>query len=255
MAPVIDLHATRENLEFMLESFRSLPRPRTPNADDCEACLLAGRRYRQHAIALLLTEADGERFFAGLLRAAELRRDLLAAIASSPKEFAEYRHVGGGTGFFDALAAGNPSTAGEIARVSTSEWQPDYEYEDDYWYAKALHEFVLQDLAPDARVAEIMESLRRAAEGKMTPQLRLCGALLAGDTEGFRTALLDRVREHQETFARKGEGIIADPDEFATERHVFVEGLALKLLARTRGILVDDEDPLMPREAWIGRSR
>jgi hypothetical protein len=247
----VDLETVRENLEYMLEAFGTLDTPIGMDGEYADACLLAWRRSRQLAIAILLTEADSSSFFSWLVRAAELRRDFLAATVSNPVPFTEYRHVGDLAGFVDALAAGRIDLAAEIARLSQDPWSPDFEYEDDYWFAKSLHALVSASFAPDANCQRALGSLRNAAEGESTPQVQLVAALLARDADNFRRALTARVAEYRKWFARKGEGVVANPDEYATERHVFVEGLALKVLAGKMSIELADEEPLMPRESRL----
>ena len=107
---VVDLEAVRENLEFMLESFRELPTPKKPDIEYAEACLLAWRRERQLALATLLTDATSGKFFEHLARAAEIRRDFLAFTSGELNRFAEYRHVGDTAGFVAALAAGESTS-------------------------------------------------------------------------------------------------------------------------------------------------
>lgn len=249
---VIDLETVRENLEYMLEEFRQIPKPARPTIEYCEACLLAWRRSRRYGVAMVLTQADSAAFFSALVSAAEIRRDLLAATAAEAKKFAEYRHAGDLAGFADALAAGRLDLAKGIAALSTDGWQEDYEYEDDFRYAEFLHTFVGSDFTASERCRASLDALLVAAEGDATPAWQVGDALLARDRERFATGLAARVAEHRAWFAKKGEGMIAEPDEYATERNVFVEGLALKFLARKLGLAVADEEPLMPREAWIG---
>lgn len=244
-----DLVTLKENLEFGLDSFRSLPRPAEPDIAWADACLLAWQRSRQLGITLLLAEADGAAFRAHLAAAGEIRRDLLLSTASRPEAFAEYRRAGDLGGFADALVAGRLDLAREVAGACADAWARDHEYEDDFLYAKILHALVTGGFAVDDASLRLLEPLRAAAEGEPTGQVLVASALLAADEEAFVDALATRVDEFRAWWARKGEGIVEDPDAYACERHVFVEGLALKAIARGMGIPVVDEEPLMPREA------
>lgn len=251
---LVDLETVRENLEYMLDSFRRLPVPGSPDEEYADACLLAWRRSRQLAIAVLLTEADSSAFFRHLTEAGEIRSSFLKSTTSRPDDFAEYRRAGDLGGFADALAAGQVDLAAEIAGESAGEWSPDYEYEEDFCYAKVLQTLVANDFAPHESCEEWLAALNRVVDDEPTAQGDLAAALVTGDATAFHEGLVARVEEHRALFELKGAGLIADPDEYATERHVFVEGLALKVVARRRGIDLADEEPLMPREAWIAAS-
>ena len=248
----LDLETIRENLEFGLEEFRMVTAPAQPDAAYAEACLLAWRRFRQLGVTVLLSDADGVAFRAHLARAAEIRRDFLRLTSGRPEAFAEYRRAGDLAGFADALVADRFDLAGEVAEACSGSWSPDYEYEDDFWYAKILHGLVVGGFAVDDGLRARLESLELAAEGESTGQVLVASALLESDGEGFAVALAARVAEFREWWARKGEGVIDDPDEYVTERHVFVEGLALKVIALRMGIPAAQDEPLMPREAWVG---
>lgn len=247
----IDLETVRENLEFGLEEFRRLPRPSPPEAEWAEASLMAWRRARRLGIAVLLVDADTQGCKKHLIDAARIRRDLLASTATAPAHFAAHRHCGDLAGFVDALAAGDAELASKIAALSTAPWHPDHEYEDDYWFARILHSFVVQDQSqvPDP---VLFDHLVQAAENEPTGQVLVAHALRDRDPDGFGAGLAARAAEHCALFDRKAAGVVADPEEMATERHVFVEGIGLRFLASRLGISVAPERPMMPAMDWGG---
>jgi len=245
----IDVRTVRENLEYALEEFARLERPAAPTEDYCEALALAQKRRRMYAISRLLTEADSGAFFEHLGNAARLRVDLLEWAPGAGEELERYTYVGNDDAFFDALAAGDVATAKRIAELAEARFDRDFEYAEDYAYRRFLFELAQADFRTAASLQPLLDALNDALAGDVSPRYAICKALLEGEGTVFLESLTDLIAEHEMLFEKKGQGLIADKHEFATERFVFVEGLALKFIAASVGLPIEAEDRCMPREA------
>lgn len=251
----LDVAIVRENLLFLIERFYSLARPAAPDPDYCDEMSSASIMHRRSGIACVLTEMDRDGFVDQLRRSGELRCDLLTWLRGRERDdlFARYvcstRHRLGP--FLDAVTAGDLGLARAIAAVSDAPHDPRYQYDDDHWYAQVLFELLKADFGTSAPALQHLARFQAVVEGQETPRFQACQALLTGNQALFGEALRGLTAEHEAEFREKGEAIIADPDEYATERFILVEGLALKMLARRMNIAVADEDRYMPREAFV----
>jgi hypothetical protein len=251
----LDVAIVRDNLAYMIERFSALPRPALPDSGYCDEMANASISYRRCGIARLLTAADRDGFLDDLRRSAELRCDLLALARGKERDedFARYisatRHRLGP--FLDAVASGQLGLARAIALASDAPYDVRYEYEDDYCYAQVLFEAVKSGFAASPAIAPHMIRFDSVIDGEPTPRFQACRGLLAGDEVAFGDALQALIAAHAEEYREKGRGILADPEDHATERFILVEGLALKVIATRMNIPVSAEDRYMPREAFV----
>lgn len=247
----IDLKIIRENLEYQISIFDQAPRPPTFDVAYSLALAETSVRLRQMAIAQILMEADRPGFIDNLRRSAELRIELLFRTTGHQADAPLVRHIAGTRfrlgPFLDGLASGDLELGKRIAVASVAPFDKRYEYEDDHVYGQILFDCVTSGAAP----APLMQRFQEILEGQPSARLEVCRAILGRDAEALDGALASLADEHAALFAEKGEGIVADPDEFATERHVSVEGLAIKVLAKTMGLAVADEHRFMPRQAFV----
>ncbi|WP_426755749.1 hypothetical protein [Myxococcus sp. Y35] len=201
------------------------------------------------AISSLLADADTSAFKRCLRQSATARRDLLAGAYSrsdaSPGRFVCASHV---EPLFDALAAGEAGLAQEIARYSPRQWSEKDEFEDDFRYADFLHELLLagtQGLSVGAERA--LAAFQQCSADSGSTRLAVCEALASADQEAFDLALEELLVERAREF--KDAGVPSHPERFHTERHIFVEGLALLRLAEGRQLRTHPEYKMLPRLA------
>lgn len=208
--------------------------------------LLTGQ-YRIAAICTLLTEADMPGFRQHLMRSAEARVQLLKVGADQhPSHFQGASHVGP---FFDAIAAGADALALEIAHLSPVRWLGDEEWEEDFRYARFLHVLLLEGPRPTPEVETALSAFQRADDGGEWPSPRrlVCEALFSREQNAFDLAFDDLLHERElEALEREKSGPLSHPARHHTEKHVFIEGLALLHLAHSRGLKTRSEYPMVP---------
>jgi len=98
----------------------------------------------------------------------------------------------------------------------------------------------------DGDIPALLARLAEAGGGPDDPRVGVCKALIEADSEGFAQAfhalLLARQGEIDEGVAR------GEIEELAvvTQRHVYIEGLAMLRLAQARGIATESEYAFCP---------
>jgi hypothetical protein len=247
----LDVAVVRENLAYMIERFSALPRPALADAVYCDEMANASILYRRSGIARLLTAADRDGFLDDLRRSAEVRCDLLTLARGKERDEAIARYISATRHrlgpFLDAVTGAKLGLARAIALASDAPYDARYEYEDDYCYAQVLFELIKSGFAGSPAIAPHMIRFESVIAGEPTPRFQACQALLAGDEAGFGGALEALIAAHTEDYREKGRGILADPEDHATERFILIEGLALKVIATRMNIPVSAEDRYIDR--------
>ncbi|MCY1032249.1 Imm49 family immunity protein [Corallococcus sp. BB11-1] len=148
--------------------------------------------------------------------------------------------------FFDAVGCGDEAAARLIARHAPREFKPDRELLEDFLYVRLLMQHFFLE-SPPAEVASTLANFEAAVvEGLESTRLDVCRALLARDGDAFQgafQALSDEHRAWYENGFREGR---LPEERWALDGCLFIEGLALLRLARTVGIPIASEYPLIP---------
>ncbi len=147
--------------------------------------------------------------------------------------------------FLGAVACGDRA-AERIARHSPRASKLDREHLEDFLYVRFLLERFF--LGADEEASERLLSQFEEAAGEVAPSARasVCRALFTGNAEAFQDCLMGLIGEHRAWYeAGLQRGRIPE-ERWATEAHLFVEGLALVRLARSMGMATDEEYPLIP---------
>ncbi|WNG34739.1 hypothetical protein F0U61_14595 [Archangium violaceum] len=237
----------RENARFAISELRDgLHEPLTSEQQQKLLYLLSGH-HRVAGICTLLTEADVPGFRQELVRSAEARIQLLKLGAGQPPTHVQATsHVGS---FFDAIAAGADALALEIARLSPVRWLGGEEWEEDFRYARFLHVLLLEGLRPSPEVETALSAFQHADEGgeRPSPRRLLCEAFFSREQKAFDLAFDDLLHERElEALEREKSGPLSHPARHHTEKHVFIEGLALLHLAHSCGLKTRPEYPMVP---------
>lgn len=206
--------------------------------------------YRAAGIAAILLELDSDQFYHMLIRSGLTRLFLLQKVSPDNKEGSRYCKITRANGFFDSVAANRLDLAKQIAIRSPQRWIETYEYEDDYCYILFLHEMVK---GGERRLKEgILDRFKRVLEGQKPPRYLICCALLEGDSDHFDNAFLDLLDQRTEEMEFQKRSLSRNEVEFATARHLYVEGLALLMIAEMAGIRTRKEYyPYCPSEARV----
>jgi len=212
------------------------------------------RYFRALGICHLLESADVNLFRENLVRSGYARRYFLRNSRADGNDRDRYLAIGRTEAFMDSVAAGHLRLAQEIAELSTHEWEPDWEYEDDLCFFLFLHNIIINPRQlSDSQFQEILVRFDKALEGGESLRLEVCKALITKDNENFSAALNELMEAKKELIEEKRERML-EPDPstyvFWPRSFVSIEGLALIKIAETVGIKVDEEFPLCP---WVGR--
>lgn len=159
---------------------------------------------------------------------------------------------------FDAIVAGDLALARDIAALSATQWQPDWEYEDDFCFFLFLHQVVLGQgggaAVPEAELVATLDRFEVALEGASAPRLDVCRALVARDAEAFADALMRRLDEISRELDVERETAAVQEDfdvGFWPRSFVSLEGLALLTLSELLGVHVTGDPPMCPRIARL----
>lgn len=218
-------------------------------------CNDISRYYRCLGICSLLINANPDDFFHGLIQSALTRKYYLKRCVQENHLDDPARKVSFVDPFLDAVAANQFPLAGQIGELSPTEWLEDYEYEDDFAYARFLQTLVRFD--PDVRpdLEQIYNRYEAALEGNPDVRLNLCKALLDVDQDEFNesfTALLDAHEERGNEIADpKTDSILSLDYTFEPNRWICVEGLAILRLAEKLELQTDEEYKFCPSIARV----
>ncbi|MBJ6761926.1 immunity 49 family protein [Myxococcaceae bacterium JPH2] len=196
------------------------------------------------AISALLAEGDVPAFRHELRLSATVRRELLL---SSPGSAApsRFRCASRLDPLFDTLAAGEMGLARDIAKHSPHRWVADEEFEDDFRYADFLREHLLAGAKSSSPGEErALAAFQKCSGDSGSPRLTVCESLSNRDQEAFDAVLEDLLFEREAEFQNAGPPL--HPQRFHTERHIFIEGLALLRLAVERGLSTQPDYRMMP---------
>jgi len=145
---------------------------------------------------------------------------------------------------FDAISSGYWDAAIEMATLSRTTWNPDYEYEDDFLYVR----FWMQQLLGEPRdqLDATLARYEQVLSGARDVRLDLCRAIHDIDDDGFDIALrtlLDQRRAEVDDLERR-EALKADTAAWI--QHFALEGVALLKLAGRLGVVAGFDYPHCP---------
>jgi hypothetical protein len=195
------------------------------------------RNLQALAICHLLESADQDEFRANLERSGQARRHYLRKSRDQGNAIDRNLALSRTEAFFDSVAAGDLSLSKEIADLSVTEWNADWEYEDDFCYYSFLHDLLRSPGSPGTtRLGATLNRFETALEGVDSPRLNVCSALLARKEDGFIEAfqaLLESIREASD---KRREVVESYDLTFWPRSFISVEALAVLRIAELRGI-------------------
>jgi hypothetical protein len=244
-----DLRLTRENVDFMIRvQARDVDLGRS-NDDEGKQLTTLAVLHRWRGITRHLASGAAGPFAADLARAVQARRiwlERLQAGAAAPS--ARYASLPQNRALFDALAIGDHESATALARLGTQMREPRPEQDIDGWLLEYLHGLLAEwppDPAAAAGAGRTGQARAALADAGPAPEADLVLALEARDGAAFSGALCALVEQRRARFAAD---LTLPPEAVATERHVFVLGIALVNLARAIGVPTEPEYPTVPRQ-------
>ena len=204
------------------------------------------------ALCHLLETADVAQFRENLVRSGHARRYFLRHSRAEGNDADRRLALSRTEAFLDAVAAADLPLAREIATLSVSAWNPDWEYEDDFCYYRVLHTLALDPgAAREPALGALLARFEAALEGDRSWRLALCEALVERDASLFDDALRGFVGAEQEANDARRDALESYEFLFWPRSFVSVEGLALLQLAALRGIETAEAYPLCPAIARL----
>ena len=211
--------------------------------------------YRAIGICGLLLHADIDLYFHGLIQSALTRKYYLDRCITENHLSHPARRSSFVAPFLDAVAANQFTLAGQIADLSTDEWQEGYEYEDDFAYAAFLHEFIPLKERSQGKLQDILDRWEAVVEGNADTRLDLCRALLSANEIRFEEAYYDLLNEHDDRMSEiadpKLDSSLAKEYTFEPNRWIFVEGLAMLRIADKLALHTEREYKYCPSIARL----
>ncbi|MCY1083209.1 Imm49 family immunity protein [Archangium lansingense] len=135
--------------------------------------------------------------------------------------------------FFDAVAAGDFSSAEKMARHARRSWARGFEYEEDFLFVELLMQHFFLGSPPEA-CQKLLLRYEEALQGADDTRLPVCRALLDSDSRAFDEALGLYLEDRSLRFELVASRQTQPPALLLTERHFSVVGLALLQLAERK---------------------
>jgi len=205
------------------------------------ACERIAHEYRSLAICKLLADADTDAFYHNLIRSGQIRFYYLSRCHRENRVQDSLLVASLIASFFDAVTANQFRLAIEMSRLSSRQWSPDDEYEDDFCYARFLYQYVAPELDRDDDLEGILSRFQLALEGKQNARWNVCKSLLAVDQAMFNEAYQQLIDERTEQIEEEEDSALGEEMTFLTEKHIFVEGLAILKIAERVGLQTEAE--------------
>jgi hypothetical protein len=238
----MELTVIKENIELSIE-FELDEIAETDGLDDIgSSCERISDLYRALAISKVLLEADTNAFYHDLMRSGHTRDYYMARCHRE----GHLRHVSlaasNVNAYFDSLASAGWDLAKRLASFSATSWFRDDEYEDDFCYARFFHVLTLaRSESAGGELEVLLDRYDLALEGNRNGRWYLCESFLSRNQEHFMSAFDEILRERTEQLAEEEESSLGEEMTFLTEKHVFVEGLAILRMAERIGLQTEAE--------------
>jgi hypothetical protein len=249
-----DLEDCEESFTYLLESAAEQVRAGVDVASSCQAIETAQRVL---ATCALLGQADPDLFVERLDRAATARWHLLRQVAAGmpcePRGISATRALG----FFAALASGNLKLGSWIADLRPRSHAPEWEYEEDFLFVDFLRQAALGLAAGGSWSSAAASNLARwdqVLEGRDSPTAAACKAVALADGPGFASSFETFLAKRLKDLDAYRSEVNFDPQMYAVEGHVYIEGIALLEVAGRAGLPVEPQYPLIPSLARAKRS-
>lgn len=155
-----------------------------------------------------------------------------------------------GDALFDAVAGGHIALAEAIARLTPSQHNPSYEYEEDYLYLRLIAEILL-GLMPADELQDLLTEWENFLDG--TPDFRFdfVSLLLGDDLDELAEGLVDACDAMRDWLDERIERDLYMAEDEATICHISTEVLTWIHLVERRGVTPDADYPLAPWPARV----
>jgi len=183
--------------------------------------------YRAAAISILMADGDKKQFFQRLVFSASARKHYLTLINNGQLKASQHYRASELNPYFDAVIAGQYPLANEITSLSPTDWNEDYEFEDDFCYAQFLFALISQQGQLEESDKAWLSRFEVALEGGNSQRLLWCQAICEQDSEAAIAAILALHDEWHAFYKEKNNRLAMKDWGFLTEKALFMEGIAL----------------------------
>lgn len=193
--------------------------------------------YRSMGIAHLLLEGDARRYVDCLARSGQVRRHYLEHADRTAASDPEFLCTSSDRGWEAAMVAGDLEGARLIARLLSETLVPGHEYPEDFLFRRLLHQLP-ESGGEGGFMAEpaALSSLEAVASETSPAKAAIVRGLLERDAERYIAGLTDWLERRHARFVELAATPGFSREHLATERHVFVLGLAVDRIAGARGL-------------------
>jgi hypothetical protein len=239
------LNVTRENILFRLKDLIKLVE-RPQRVEVLAATIQAiCEQYRRLALCELLADADLRAFRNSLYASGQAYLYLLSRVDWADLVDRYYLCASRAQAFFDSVAIDDLASARTMAKRSAQEFSEGDEYPEDFAYMRFLMAAVEPGPGPQDDEAAWLKRLKDSMPASDS-RLGVCQALNARSAPKFEKAFARLILDRELAMDEALKEPTTDPEMKITERHVFIEGLAILRLASTRGLSLERDYRSIP---------
>lgn len=236
-----DLEITISNVQYLLDQGSArLARKQF----DAELFLDMASYYRYLGVGKFLLYLDVHGFFQSFYKGARVYQQMLnlkGSYAFDPYYLCKSR----GLPLLDAIAIKAFDLAIEISGQMVDTWQPDMEYEEDFFYYDALTRLINATEA-GGKLEKSIKEFEACLDGNASSRLNMVKALVENDGVVFQKNLYALIEEWDDHIARQRKSDRIDPYFDKTAANIYIEGVALVCLAQKRGITTENQYKYIP---------
>lgn len=211
--------------------------------------------FQALGICYILEFANVDKFQENLVLSGYARRFYLKKSYDYSNTTDRYLAISRSEAFLDSLAAGNLRLAREISSLSLIDWNPNWEYEDDFCFFQILYGLLReQNGLSENQTWKIIDRFEAALEGGQAVRLEVCKALIAKDSDRFILAMQELMDEKiQDNHIKREKMLEPNPSTciFWPRSFISIEGLALLKIAEIIGMPIVEDFPLCPNIARL----
>lgn len=194
----------------------------------------------------LLLSMNSDAFSRNLFFSGCTRRYYLDRSRTEENEDSDHLAISRTEALFDAIVARHDALASDIVRLSPANWIPDGEYEEDYCYTAFLHYHSFKGANVDRLVlGRLLDRFEEILEGEPSPRLDVCRAFFNDDAKGFAESF-ERLLLAHDVWIRENESVLGYDPLYLMRSRLFIEGLALLVLAERAGFHTEREYRFCP---------
>jgi len=236
---------------FWLEG---LTTPSYPISELGDLSLSLSTKFRTLAIAAILAKSDTDLFYHNLIRSGICRQIYLHRVTKDDLQSDHHYCSGRLEPLLDAICGGDLTHARSITSLTPSEWYPEREYLEDFWYSRWIH-YALSD-HDSTRELEVLKSNLETPIDELTEiRIGVTESIAERDQQQFDgefNQLLDHREQQIEKDIARGQ---FEDAEVVAQRLIYVEGLAILRIADHLGLETDLEYPFCPSLARLPMQR